>query len=132
MIALDTSAVVAIALEEEEEGAYTDEIALRGGAIGTPTLVECRLVLTSTMPRFADDFMKRFLERPSIHPVAFTLEMYALAVSAFERFGKGRGHPAQLNLGDCMAYAVAKQLDAPLLYKGGGFSRTDIRAAVVT
>ena len=129
MIAVDTSAVVAIALGEDEEEAYTDQIALSGGLIGTPTLVECRFVLSSRIPKFADQFMKRFLERPSIRPVAFTLEMYALAVFAFERFGKGKGHPAKLNFGDCMAYAVAKHHDAPLLYKGDDFSLTDIRSA---
>ena len=130
MIALDTSAVLAIALEEQEEDAFTDEIAAIGAVIGAPTLVECRMVLSTRMPNFADQFMKQFMQRPSIRPVAFTLEMYELAVTAFTRFGKGRRHPAKLNFGDCMAYAVAKHHDAPLLYKGGDFSLTDIRSAV--
>ena len=42
------------------------------------------------------------------------------------RFGKGSGHPAQLNLGDCFAYAMAKQHGVPLLYKGDDFSQTDL------
>lgn len=130
MIAIDTSAVVAIALEESEKDAYTDEIALNGGVVGTPTLFECRMVLSSKMGRFADRFMSQFIQRPSVHPVPFTLDMYRVAADAFERFGKGRGHPAGLNFGDCMAYAVAKQHKAPLLYKGDDFSRTDIRSAV--
>ena len=49
-------------------------------------------------------------------------------MEAFQRFGKGR-HPAALNFGDCMAYALAKSLDAPLLYKGDDFALTDVRAA---
>jgi ribonuclease VapC len=130
MIALDTSAVVAIALEESEKNAFTDEIAAAGAIIGAPTLVECRLVLSTKMSDHADLFMKQFVERPSVHPVAFTLEMYEVAITAFARFGKGRRHPAGLNFGDCMAYAVAKHHDAPLLYKGNGFSQTDIRRAV--
>src|SRR5215208_1163387 len=105
MIAVDTSAVVAIALEEQERDAFTDEIAAIGAVIGAPTLVECRMVLSTKMPNFADQFMKQFIERPSVHPVAFTPEIYELAVSAFARFGKGRKNPAGLNFGDCMAYA---------------------------
>ncbi len=50
------------------------------------------------------------------------------ALQAHLRYGKGR-HPARLNLSDCFAYALAKQLDAPLLYKGDDFSQTDIRSA---
>lgn len=48
-----------------------------------------------------------------------------LAVSAFERFGKGR-HPAGLNFGDCFSYALAKQLALPLLFKGNDFTKTDV------
>ncbi len=51
-----------------------------------------------------------------------------LAVHAFLTYGKGR-HPAKLNLGDCFSYAAAKALDAPLLYVGGDFAKTDICAA---
>lgn len=129
MIALDTSAVVAIALKESEEEAYSRQIVLNEAVIGAPTLLECRMVLTSKMPDFAEEFMKRFAGRRTIHPADFTLEMYEIAVAAFDRFGKGRGHPARLNFGDCLAYAVAWQHDAPLLYKGEDFSRTDIRRA---
>jgi ribonuclease VapC len=48
---------------------------------------------------------------------------------AFEKYGKGRGHPAQLNMGDCFAYAVAKSRRMPLLFKGNDFTKTDIRIA---
>ncbi len=54
-----------------------------------------------------------------------------LAADAFMRFGKGR-HPARLNLGDCFSYALAKSLNAPLLYKGDDFGQTDIVSAVAT
>jgi ribonuclease VapC len=52
-----------------------------------------------------------------------------LALSAFARFGKGQGHPAQLNLGDCFAYACARHHGAAMLCKGGDFVRTDLRLA---
>ena len=53
----------------------------------------------------------------------------ALARAAFDRFGKGKGHPAQLNFGDCFAYALAKSLSAPLLFKGADFAATDVKVA---
>jgi ribonuclease VapC len=53
-----------------------------------------------------------------------------LAIRAYAEFGKGTGHPAQLNYGDCFAYALAKSADQPLLYKGDDFARTDIRSAL--
>ncbi|MEQ8401137.1 MAG: type II toxin-antitoxin system VapC family toxin [Roseitalea porphyridii] len=52
------------------------------------------------------------------------------AIEAFRRFGKGRGHPARLNLGDCFAYALAKTRSEPLLFKGDDFRHTDVRAAL--
>ena len=53
----------------------------------------------------------------------------AAALAAFARYGKGQGHPAQLNLGDCFAYAVARTHATPLLFAGRDFTRTDISPA---
>ena len=53
-----------------------------------------------------------------------------LAADAFERYGRGSGHPARLNFGDCLSYAAAAALDAPLLFKGGDFAQTDIASAL--
>ena len=129
MIALDTSAIVAIALDEQEEEYFSRKIAIEQALVGTPTLVECRMVLTAKNYG-VDHFLGQLLARPSIHPVAFSIEMYQASARAFDRYGKGMGHPAQLNFGDCMAYAVAKVHDVPLLYKGTDFDQTDIRPAL--
>jgi ribonuclease VapC len=129
VIALDTSAVVAIALQEPDGESYLQRIVSDGAVVGTPTLVECHMVLTSRMPAFANAFMKGFVERQSVHVSNFTFDVYEIAVTAFEKYGKGRRHPARLNFGDCMAYAVAKHHGLPLLYKGDDFSHTDIRRA---
>lgn len=129
MIAVDTSAVVAIALQEPEGERYSQRIVENGAVIGTPTLFECRMVLSTRMPAFMDRFMRGFVEREAVHTTDFTFVMYEAAAAAFDRFGKGRGHRAQLNFGDCLAYAVAKQHDLPLLYKGDDFSHTDLRRA---
>ncbi len=128
-IALDTSAIVAIALEEEEADSFGRCIAFYEALVGTPTLFEARTVLASRMDD-PDRFMNEFLRPVEIHPVAFTLKMYELAAEAFDRFGKGRGHPAKLNICDCMSYAVAKAHDVPLLFKGTDFGRTDIIPAL--
>jgi ribonuclease VapC len=130
MIALDSSAVVAIALEEPEAVDFNRLIVTQEALIGTPTLFEIHLVLSQKSPGSAEEFLTGLLERRSIHPVQFNLPMFRLAQSAFERYGKGKRRPAKLNFGDCMAYAVAKFHDVPLLYKGDDFRLTDIRPAV--
>ena len=124
--ALDSSAIVAIALGEPEAELFGNLIGLHEALVGTPTLVEVHLVLSSKLDD-VEAFMREFVLPPKIHPVAFNLDMYYAATAAFERYGKGRGHPAKLNFGDCMSYAVAKTHDVPLLYKGTDFSLTDLR-----
>lgn len=126
MIAVDTSAIIAIAMAEPEGTIFDEMIVERQAIIGAPTLFEPRMVLGSLMPNFADAFMDRLLLKPSVQAVDFTLASYAVAVDAFNRYGKGRGHPAQLNFGDCLSYAVAKSRNLPLLFKGDDFARTDL------
>ena len=130
MIALDSSAIVAIALEESEQSDFNAMIAKHEALIGTPTIFETYLVLEQRIPVAGSEFVNAFIKRPSIHPVAFNLEMFRLSQSAFEEFGKGKGNPAKLNFGDCMSYAVAKYYDVPLLFKGDDFRLTDIRPAL--
>jgi ribonuclease VapC len=127
MIAIDASAILAIALGEPESERFSRAIAAREGLVGTPTLVESRMALSMKIDD-PDRFIDRFVAPPEVHVVAFSLEMYRAAVSAFDRFGCGH-HPARLNFGDCMAYAVARVHDAPLLYKGGDFEKTDVKSA---
>jgi ribonuclease VapC len=64
----------------------------------------------------------------AIEPV--TLAQARIAREAYRDFGKGSGHPARLNLGDCFAYALAKEKDEPLLFKGQDFAHTDIAPAL--
>jgi ribonuclease VapC len=59
-----------------------------------------------------------------------TSPMILAALQAYERFGKGRNHPARLNMGDCLSYGAARVLGLPLLYKGDDFSKTDIASAL--
>lgn len=130
MIALDTSAIVAVALSEEEEEPFVRLITM-GAIVGAPTLIETRLVLVGKLGSFgkADLFLSEFIDDPSLEVTPFTVEHFHAADLAMSRYGKGRGGKAQLNLGDCMSYAVAKHGRTPLLFKGHDFSHTDIRAA---
>ncbi len=89
------------------------------------------MVLASVAEENAvDRLLQRIGVGREIDLVDFTPSMADAAARAFRTFGKGRGHPAQLNFGDCMAYAVAKVHGAPLLYKGYDFSQTDIQSAL--
>lgn len=131
MIAVDTSVLVAIAKEEPEHKRFGSLLAHGNAVVGTPTLVETKFVLSSILEDHdIDALMRRLISEGSLRPVEFTPAMADAAVAAFRRFGKGQGHPAKLNFGDCMSYAVAKVHGVPLLYKGDDFSRTDIRSAL--
>lgn len=131
MISLDTSALVAIARGEPEEEIFSTLIGSQEALVGTPTVLETHIVLTSLLsPGAADEFIKSLMRRRTLHPVAFLMQMHYIAADAFERYGRGRGHPAKLNYGDCMSYAVAKFHDAPLLFKGKDFGQTDLETVI--
>ena len=127
MIVLDTSAILAILLEEEEAASFRDQIGEAGGAmVSAGTAVE----LAAVASRDADLFsaVRAFLDEPFISVEPLDAEQAAAAGDTYRRYGKGH-HPAGLNLGDVFAYALARRRNLPLLSKGGGFTRTDIEAA---
>jgi ribonuclease VapC len=127
VIALDTSVIVAIVLDEPE--AETFKTVLRQEAtiiIGWPTLFETRTVLAAKRFSNPGDIVARFSEAPNITAVAFDGKHYHAAEQALERYGKGR-HAASLNMGDCFSYAVAAVAKVPLLFKGNDFGQTDVK-----
>jgi ribonuclease VapC len=133
LIAVDTSAIIAVLHREPEADALA--AALYGAQrpmIGAPTLFEMHQVMGGRHGKAGIEVADDFLVDAGIETLDWTVQMARLATDAFLRFGKGQGHPAQLNFGDCMAYAVAKALDAPLLFKGDDFARTDILSALET
>ena len=126
---LDTSAIVAIVLREPGfEGLLGKIEQARVVAVGTPTLTECSMVLSSRLQVDARLVIRSVLRRMNAQVVPFTEEHFDAAADAFLRFGRGR-RPAGLNFGDCLSYAVASVSGLPLLFTGDDFTRTDIRAA---
>lgn len=131
MIAVDSSALVAILADEADASGLTR--ALTGSAqcrIATPTMVEATIVLTARYGAAGSQRLQILLGEAGVRTVAFDDALMQLAILAHERYGRGSGHPARLNYGDCFSYALAKSLDAPLLYKGDDFVHTDIRSAI--
>lgn len=125
MIALDTSVLIAIMLDEPEAETFKAVLRQEEVVIGWPTLFEIRTVLTAKRFSNPGDIVNRFFNAPNITAVAFDATHYAAAEQALERYGKGR-HPASLNMGDCFSYAVASIARAPLLFKGNDFGQTDL------
>jgi ribonuclease VapC len=128
VIVIDTSAIVAIMLREEN---YLD-ISTRliddpQRWISPVTFAEIAMVLSRTTsdPKHSAD---TYIRQAGIQICTIDADQAEWARYAFLTFGKGR-HPARLNLGDCFSYAAAKALNAPLLYVGDDFTKTDIRAA---
>lgn len=130
MIAVDSSALVAIAFDEPDADALNRIMSRQAVIVGTPVLVETNLVLRSRLSEKADLFLERMLAAGDLVPEPFTFDMYRAARQAFIAYGRGSGHPARLNFGDCLSYAVAKVRGVPLLYKGEDFAETDIRTAL--
>ena len=130
MIVVDSSALIAIILDEPEANQFSD-IAGEDGAphASAFTLFETRTVLWFRGGPARVHQLQRWLDTAKVVSVAFDEQRSALALDAYQRWGKGN-HPAGLNLGDCAAYALAQSLDAPLLFKGNGFARTDVRRAL--
>lgn len=129
MIVIDTSAVLAILQDEPERRAFNEAIEVAERRVmSTATLVETSIVIEA---RYGADGLRDldlFVAKADIELVPVDVEQAHAARRAFTDFGRGR-HPAGLNYGDCFAYALAKVLQAPLLYKGTDFAATDVGSA---
>lgn len=132
-VALDSSVLVAILNREAEALAFSDILAGSSLIIGWPTVFETRLWVLRHAP-VLENWLDELIADESTTTVDFGRQQEQAARDAYQRFGRGR-HPAALNYGDCMAYSVAKSADAPLLFKGADFGKTDVAvhpASVIT
>lgn len=127
---VDSSAIVAILRAEPEADVFLAAIGdARQCRVSAATFVEAAIVLTSGSGRYREDFDELLADAGKlIEPV--TEAQAWLAREAYRDYGKGSGHPARLNFGDCFSYALAKDRDEPLLYKVNDFIHTDIRSGV--
>jgi ribonuclease VapC len=127
VIAVDSSAVIAILRAEPEEQVFIDALVAAGAAcMSAVSLQETSMVLAGRHGTAADWLpLDDFIRRLGMEIVPHDTVLARLAGEAFLRFGKGR-HPARLNCGDCASYALARARSIPLLFKGADFVRTDI------
>jgi ribonuclease VapC len=125
-VIVDASAVLAILLREPGHETLIGVIeAAPYLGIGAPTVVETGIVLTARIGVAGKSLLARFLTEAGIEVIPFSEREWPRAVDAFLRFGKGR-HPAALNFGDCLTYAVAQASARPLLCVGSDFPMTDL------
>jgi len=128
-VIVDSSVLVAIALDEPERHELVAKI---NGAdavgIGAPTLVEAGIVLSARAGSEASNLLADLVDVSEAVVIEFGDAHWREAVSAWWRFGRSR-HPAGLNLGDCLTYAVARVAGEPLLAKGDDFAKTDLALA---
>ena len=126
---VDSSALLAVLLREPDATRYETAIAVAPSCrMSAVNVLETSIVVESRGGEAAAHELDAFLERAGIEWSPVTTAQVKAARVAWRRFGKGN-HPARLNLGDCFAYALAKTVGEPLLFKGDDFSRTDIEAA---
>ena len=126
---IDTSALLAILLDELERRGYNELIEVSGKRLlSAASLVEAGMVLEVRGGEAAGRELDLFLHRAKFEVVPLDADQAEIARAAFRRYGKGR-HPAGLNFGDCLAYAASKATGEPLLFKGHDFSQTDIPVA---
>ena len=131
MIVVDTSALAAIVFNEPERDSFVKTILAADKALlCTATALEARMAVQGRKGQAGVLLLNDFLGLPVFELIAPSAQELEVAYAAFVTFGKGSGHPAQLNFGDLFSYAVAKLRNLPLLYKGDDFACTDLKSAV--
>ncbi len=128
---LDASAVIAVLRNESEAAAYAKAIAeAESRRISAVNYAEAAIVIDSSHDPIASRKFDEFLRVAKLVVEPVTERQARIAREAYRDFGKGSGHPAGLNFGDCFAYALAKSANEPLLFKGQDFSKTDIASGL--
>lgn len=128
---VDSSALVALLAKEPSWRALRDalfEAPARGISAGT--LLELTIVIDARRDPSVTRKLEDLLDSGGFTMQPVTAEQVAIGRAAYRDYGKGSGHPAQLNFGDCLAYALARQRQEPLLHVGSHFSHTDIRSGL--
>lgn len=128
---VDTSAIIAILTEEDDAAEYARVIATAGvRRLCAASYLECGIVLDSQRDPIISRGLDELLQEAEFVVEPVTEHQARLARQAYADFGKGSGHPAGLNFGDCLSYALALDLREPLLWKGDDFGHTGVRSAL--
>lgn len=128
---VDTSAIMAVLLDEPEKARFVDRLTDSEVVISGGTLIELLRVARLRRADAGVDDVWQLVDAQEISVVPVDLAQARLADDGQRRFGKGRRRPpAVLDLGDLFAYALARHLEAPLLFKGDDFSKTDVKPAL--
>lgn len=128
---LDTSAVITILRDEPEAPAFAkvieEAVHRRMSAVN---YVEAAVVIDGSRDPIASRRFDDLIREAQVIIEPVTEAQARIARQAYRDFGKSSGHPARLNFGDCFAYALAKETNEPILFKGGDFSHTDVISAL--
>jgi len=119
-----------LSLEEPDYLTYIDRISEASTkGMSAASLLETSIVINREKGAAGIAILRQFIANAGIEIAAFTANQAGLAFEAYRRFGKGMGHPAQLNILDCCTYALAAESGEPVLFKGADFDKTDITIA---
>jgi ribonuclease VapC len=130
-VIIDTSALVAILRDEPDGIACAQAIAKASvRRLSAASYVEAAAVIDGSRDPIASRRLDDLLHEARVEIIPVTEAQARLAREAYRDFGKGSGHPAQLNFGDCFAYALARESREPLLFIGEDFGRTDVEPAI--
>jgi ribonuclease VapC len=129
-VIIDSSGLIAILRDEPEAATFAALIeAAENRRLSAASYVETAAVIDRANDPVASRHVDELLDVADIAIEAVTEHQARIARQAFRDFGKGSGHPAQLNFGDCFSYALAKSTGEQLLFKGSDFSHTDLEPA---
>lgn len=125
---LDTSALVAVLLGESERKQFLQQMGAASGLqMSVASYLECSLVIDGRRDAVLSRYLDTLLEALGVSLREVDEQQVRVARRAYADFGRGSGHPARLNFGDCFAYALAITTREPLLFKGDDFTHTDVR-----
>jgi len=124
---IDTSALVAILRAEPDASVFAAAIEIAEiRCVSAVSFVEAAVVVDGSRDPIASRHFDEFVQMAKLSLEPVTAEQAQIAREAYRDFGKGSGHPARLNFGDCFSYALAKARREPLLFKGRDFAETDV------
>ena len=128
---VDSSAILAIYFQEHDAQKFADIIgAARELKMAAPTFLEASIAAASRRGPIAAEHIRQNIIKSKIEIISFGKNETEVAIQAFLKYGKGQGHKAQLNFGDCISYATSKVEAMPLLFKGDDFRLTDVESAI--